>query len=185
MQTTRPRWSYLFFAQIVLVVTASVLATRGKFPTTVFKAPFDKVGHLFAYGGLGFLAVAFFGHARRWKVLAVLVILATLEEFSQRLFPTRTFDLGDLVMNVVGIVAFGMLAALVSRKLTRFSLGLGTSQDERPGCGPQTGVPLEKRGITSGEAGTSSPRDVGDRGGDLARRRLLGGPPPRRGAGQR
>jgi len=116
METKRPRWSYLFFVQIALVVTACVLATRGRFPTSVFRAPFDKVGHLGAYGGLAFLAVSFFGHGRRWRVLAVLLVAASLEELSQRMFPTRTFDLGDLAVNVVGIVALGLAAAALARR---------------------------------------------------------------------
>jgi hypothetical protein len=40
-----------------------VLAAAGHFPTVVFRSPFDKVGHLGAYGVLAFLAVSFFGHA--------------------------------------------------------------------------------------------------------------------------
>src|SRR3569832_3012814 len=116
MAAGRPLWAYLFFAHLALVIAATVLATRGRFPTTVFQAPYDKAGHLAAYGGLAFLAVGFFGHARRWRVLAILLAVATAEEFSQRLFPTRTFDVGDLAMNVLGIVGLGMMAAVVVRR---------------------------------------------------------------------
>jgi VanZ family protein len=109
--TKRPRWAWLFFAQLALVAGASVLATLGRFPAAVFRAPFDKLGHLGAYGGLSFFAVAFFGPRRRWPVVLALLAAATLEELSQRAFPTRTFDLGDLAMNVVGIAACGALSA--------------------------------------------------------------------------
>jgi VanZ family protein len=112
MNETRPLWAWLFFAQLALVVTATVLATTGHFPTGAFqRAPLDKIGHLVAYGGLAFFAVAFFGRARRWRVIGILLVAATLEELSQRAFPTRTFDLGDLAMNLVGILAFGAGAA--------------------------------------------------------------------------
>jgi VanZ family protein len=120
MNERRPAWAWLFFAQLALVILASVLATLGCFPSRVFQAPFDKLGHLGAYGLLAFLAVSFFGHARRWPVIIALLAAATLEEISQRAFPTRTFDFGDLAMNVAGISLFGALASALaaSRRLT-------------------------------------------------------------------
>jgi VanZ family protein len=111
-QSRRPAgvWRALFLAHLALVVAATVLASSGRFPTAFFRAPVDKLGHLVAYGGLAFLGVTAFGRARASRVVAGLLVAATLEELSQRAFPTRTFDLGDLAMNVLGIVAFGAAA---------------------------------------------------------------------------
>jgi VanZ family protein len=115
MNRRRSLWAWLFGVQLVLLATASVVATLGHLPTTAFqRAPFDKVGHLLGYGGLAFFAVAFLGPARRWRAVAVLIAVATAEELSQRAFPTRTFDLGDLAMNIVGIVTLGAAAARLS-----------------------------------------------------------------------
>jgi hypothetical protein len=112
MNRRRPLWAWLFFPQLALIITASVLATTGHFPVTLFqRSPFDKVGHLTLYGGLSFLGVAFVGRGRRWALVICLLVAATLEEVSQRAFPRRTFDLGDLAMNVIGILAFGAAAA--------------------------------------------------------------------------
>ena len=111
MNFRRPIWAWLFFLQLLLVITASVLATRGALPTRVFQPPIDKLGHLGAYGLLAFLGVRAFGLSRRWRVIGALLFASTLDELSQRAFPTRTFDLGDLAMNVVGIVTLGSLAA--------------------------------------------------------------------------
>jgi VanZ family protein len=108
------------FPHLALVIAATVLATRGHFPAAVFRAPFDKLGHLGAYGLLAFFAVSFFGHARRWPVVLGLLAAATIEEVSQRAFPTRTFDLADLAMNVVGISVFGALAAARSARRREF-----------------------------------------------------------------
>jgi VanZ family protein len=108
--TTRPRWAWLFFFHLALVISATVLASAGRFPAVVFQPPTDKIGHLFAYGGLAFFAVAFFGARRRGRVIAAVAIAAALEELSQRAFPARTFDLGDLAMNAVGIALGGWLA---------------------------------------------------------------------------
>ena len=110
MTDTRPAWAWLFFVHLSLVIAASVLATTGHFPAAVFRTPFDKVGHLVAYGGLAFLAVAFFGRRRSVWVVAILLVAATSEEISQRAFPTRTFDLGDLAMNWIGILTGSALA---------------------------------------------------------------------------
>jgi VanZ family protein len=111
MNEQRPAWAWLFLAQLVLVVLASVMATLGVFPPVIFRAPFDKVGHLFAYGLLAFLGVGFFGSARARPVVVFLLLAATLEELSQLALPHRTFDLGDLAMNVAGICLFGALSA--------------------------------------------------------------------------
>ena len=70
-----------------------------------------------------FLGVGFFGPTRRWPVICSLLIASTIDESSQRLFPTRTFDLGDLAMNVVGIVALGPIAAWVTRGWRRLPGG--------------------------------------------------------------
>jgi hypothetical protein len=116
MNERRPPWAWLFFAQLALVIGASLLATTGHLPTTLFqRSPLDKVGHLLVYGGLAFFAVAFFGRRLRWHVIVCLLVLATLEELSQRALPRRTFDLGDLAMNVIGISTFGIAAGTVTR----------------------------------------------------------------------
>lgn len=112
MTTRRPTWAWLFFVQLALVATATVLATRGALPAKVFQPPIDKLGHLAGYGLLAFLGVSFFGAGRRWPVIGSLLLVSTIDEFAQRAFLTRTFDLGDLAMNVVGIVVLG---AVVSR----------------------------------------------------------------------
>lgn len=112
MNRRRPRWAWLFFLQLALVIAASALATTGHLPITLFRPPHDKIGHLFAYGGLSFLGVAFFGAERSTAVVCVLLVAAGLEEASQSLFQTRTFDMGDLAMNVVGISVFGAAAAV-------------------------------------------------------------------------
>ena len=117
MNETRPMWAWLFFAQLALVVFASVMATSGHFPTVLFRPPVDKLGHFFAYGLLAFFGVAFFGSARGRTVVVVLLLAATLEELSQRAFPTRTFDLGDLAMNAAGICLLGALSVVRRRDL--------------------------------------------------------------------
>jgi len=112
MKRRRPLWAWLFLPQLALVVVASVLATTGHFPVAVFqRSPFDKIGHLAVYGALAFFAVGFFGRGRCASVIIGLLVAATLEEVSQSAFPTRTFDVGDLAMNIIGISVFGAASA--------------------------------------------------------------------------
>ena len=112
MNEQRPVWAWLFFPQLALIISASLLATTGHFPVALFqRSPLDKVGHLVLYGGLSFFGVALFDRARRRPFLICLIVAATLEELSQRALPTRTFDLGDLAMNLIGIALFGAAAA--------------------------------------------------------------------------
>jgi len=127
MNGQRPVWAWLFFPQLAVMISASVLVTTGHFPVTLLqRSPFDKVGHLIFYGGLSFLGVGLFGRARRWPCVIGLLVFATLEELSQRAFPRRTFELGDLVMNLIGIAVFGALAAATLAARARRAALTGT-----------------------------------------------------------
>jgi VanZ family protein len=114
MTSQRPRWAWLFFAQLALLVGASVLAAQGRLPRTVFSSGFDKLGHFLGLGLLSFLAVAFFGRARWVRTVLVLAAVSILEELSQAWFPARTVDVRDLVANLAGIVVFGGAIGLTS-----------------------------------------------------------------------
>ncbi len=80
----------------------------------------DKAGHFVLIGTMAHLL----NYALRFKVLPVgrfgpqlggLLVLSviTLEEFSQIWIPGRTFDVGDLVANAVGVA----LAELAARRI--------------------------------------------------------------------
>jgi polysaccharide biosynthesis protein VpsQ len=112
-------FSVLFLVFIVAVV---ILADYGSLPHSIrvlYDFPNgDKVGHFILFGLLDFfLTRAFFSSfpskPRGWVALSVGLILAlgiALEEFSQKFFATRTFDLLDLLASYAGIVIFAFLA---------------------------------------------------------------------------
>ncbi len=87
----------------------------------------DKVGHFILFGVLGFLAnlalrdarVSLWGQGVR-KGSLVVAIAITLEECSQAMLPSRTFDVMDLAAGVLGVWAFGWVA---TRYLVRESRG--------------------------------------------------------------
>ena len=82
----------------------------------------DKAGHLFLIGVMAFLL----NHALAYRTCSIrftrvqlggMVILAliTLEEFSQLWFSSRTFDVGDLLANTLGVLAAEWFARWRSR----------------------------------------------------------------------
>lgn len=77
----------------------------------------DKLGHFVLFGLLNFfLTFAFLSrfqqNPKRFALSAgfILAAVITAEEFSQRYFSTRTFDLGDLTASLLGVFIGGWIA---------------------------------------------------------------------------
>ncbi len=101
---------------LAFVVTIIVCADRGQlraFLGWVNSLPLgDKAGHFFLLGVMALLL----NHALAYRTCSirfarvqlgglVILVLITLEGFSQLWFTSRTFDLGDLLANGLGILA--------------------------------------------------------------------------------
>ncbi|HLM00141.1 MAG TPA: VanZ family protein [Pyrinomonadaceae bacterium] len=109
-----------------IVVLADIKETQYLF-RPVRRLPYgDKIGH-FLLMGMFSLVVNLILKARTirvWKLsyllgsLIVLVIV-TAEEFSQIFVRGRSFDWRDLVADFLGIIVFGEIARLVSRRFLR------------------------------------------------------------------
>ena len=114
-------------ARIVLVVFVAFLAALvaladsghgQQFFLLARKVPAgDKVGHFVLFGTLSFLVnlVLRAPEIRLWRITflkgsAIVGIIVTLEEFSQLFFRSRSFDLGDLTADLLGIWLGGWLA---------------------------------------------------------------------------
>ncbi len=85
---------------------------------------FDKLGHFFVMGALGYCAVSaakFWRLDAGWKftakVMAVLAFISGLEECSQAWAPTRTLSFADFAASASGIIFFGWLAHRRSNKM--------------------------------------------------------------------
>jgi len=115
MTEPRPRWAWLLFPQLSVIVGASVLASRGLLPVIALRGGLDKIGHFLMLGTLSLLAVGFFGRARWLRVVLVLGIVSALEEASQAWFPARTVDALDLAANLLGITVGGLIATRLTR----------------------------------------------------------------------
>jgi len=116
--------SVLFFAFIIAII---ILADNGSLPPFI-RAIYDfengdKLGHFILYGLLTFFVTQTFLSAlpfksRSWVTLSVGLILAlgiALEEYSQRYFPSRTFDLVDLLASFLGVLVGGLVAFKIKR----------------------------------------------------------------------
>jgi polysaccharide biosynthesis protein VpsQ len=116
--------SALFFVFCIAVI---ILADNGSLPRPI-RALYDfpngdKLGHFILFGALTFFIIRAFlssfpSKPRGWVALSVGLILALLiglEEFSQKLFSTRSFDLIDLLASYAGIITFALLAVYWKR----------------------------------------------------------------------
>lgn len=115
------KWALVFFTIFILVII--VMADAGvlaRYLGFLYLYPYgDKVGHFLLYGILAFLLnmSVFRSHpdrTRAWVAVRyglILVVLIGLEEFSQRFFSNRTYDLVDLMLSYLGVICFSVLAA--------------------------------------------------------------------------
>lgn len=115
MTSERPRWSWLLFPQLSIIVAASVLAACHRLPALALNGGLDKLGHFLMLGALSLFAVAFFGRSRWVWVVCALGALSALEEASQAWFPARTVDVWDLAANLTGIALGGLSATRLTR----------------------------------------------------------------------
>jgi hypothetical protein len=114
------RWFKIgFVAHLALVVLISVGAYTGRLPTSLPDIPHaDKLGHAVLIGGLAFFLDGAMERRRLFEAHAfprlapVLVLLvAGIEEYLQRLSPRRSSDLADFAADVVGVCFFTWLSA--------------------------------------------------------------------------
>jgi hypothetical protein len=113
-----------FVAHLALVVAISIGAYTGRLPTSLPAFPHaDKLGHAVLIGGLAFFLDGALERRRLFEAWAfprlapVLVLLvAGVEEYLQRLSPRRSSDLGDFAADVVGVCFFTWLSARVAQR---------------------------------------------------------------------
>lgn len=102
-----------FFAFLVLIIYQADTAHYNFAFKMVGKIPFgDKIGHIVLYGIMAFLLNYGF-RGKKWLNLSVgsliVFMFAFLEELSQAYFPSRSFDLADVLADILGIVLFTIL----------------------------------------------------------------------------
>jgi len=116
----------VLFTFLILVII--ILADLGRLPRVlrvVYDFPNgDKLGHLVLFGMLNFLVTSSFIASRPGRrpmvtALSVGLILAALiaiEEYSQKYFAKRTFDLIDLLAGYIGLAVGGWAALMINKR---------------------------------------------------------------------
>ncbi|WP_246034183.1 VanZ family protein [Thalassotalea mangrovi] len=86
----------------------------------------DKLGHLFIFGFLTFIAnislklkTVSFGRVTIYLGTLLVSIFVLAEEFSQSYFPTRTMDIEDVIADAIGILLFTGISHLVGNRVNR------------------------------------------------------------------
>jgi len=113
------KWLAFFFTLFIILII--VLADLGKLGIlrVLNQIPYgDKAGHFLLYGILTLLLDLTFTRSlphpsRKLVVLRIALILSLiigLEEYSQRFFTKRTFDLVDLTFSYLGVIFFSWVA---------------------------------------------------------------------------
>jgi polysaccharide biosynthesis protein VpsQ len=115
------RLQKLTFIYGLVIVVIIILANNGDLPIARLMRilPYsDKLGHFFLIGLLGLLLNLSL-NCRKWGFFLIGSLLvgtfATLEEVSQLYSPHRTFDIGDLAADYLGLLVFGFLATFLCK----------------------------------------------------------------------
>ena len=113
----RPRWAWLLWGQVAAVLSATLSAHLGLLTFSFLTLPgADKVLHFILFGGLAFLSVGWWAGRPVGTVLAILGLLALVEEVLQTVSAVRTFDWLDLAATLAGVALFGNLGAAILRR---------------------------------------------------------------------
>lgn len=117
---------YIAVLFTVFIIVVIVLADRGQLGAVHFLYDFpngDKLGHFLLFGLLNFLLTLTIIRALpsprpKLAALSVGLILSLLigaEEYSQKFFANRTFDLIDLLASYLGLIVGGWLALKIKK----------------------------------------------------------------------
>lgn len=105
----------------IFIIAIVILADRGQLGPIgyIYDFPYgDKVGHFFLFGLLNFFLTLACLRAlplQRPKLVAlsiglILALIISAEEYSQKFFENRTFDLIDLTASYIGLIVGGCVA---------------------------------------------------------------------------
>jgi len=119
------KWLAILF--ILFIVGIIVLADLGELGIldVINNIPYgDKAGHFILYGILTLLVDLAFFRSRpnlnpsllALRIALILALLIGLEEYSQRYFPSRTFDLVDLTLSYLGVIFFSWAALRINKR---------------------------------------------------------------------
>lgn len=122
MKADLPSMKLIAIVFTIFILEVIYLADHGALPPflrAVYDFPNgDKLGHFILFGLLNyFITRAYLSSAQSdvstratLSIGLALAVFVTAEEYSQKFFPTRTFDLLDLTASVLGLIVGGWTA---------------------------------------------------------------------------
>lgn len=120
--------AFAIFLIAVVAVANSGIATRQLLDLVARIPGRDKTVHLALMGTMALLLNLAWRGACWWiwrlpipKASVAVAIAVTIEEFTQKLVPVRSFSLEDLAYDYVGIATLGTLGAVIAHWLGRRS----------------------------------------------------------------
>ncbi len=115
-QPSRPRWAYALWPAMGLVAFALLGAYAKLLPLPwISSLGVDKVMHFVLFGALAFFGAPWVQRDKK-SAWTALFVLAAAEEFLQAYAPSRTFDVGDLVCTLSGILVGGLASQAILRR---------------------------------------------------------------------
>ena len=101
----------IYFSVIVFII---VIAYKGMIPVFISNIPFyDKIGHFFLIGFFSYLDNIImdrkkvkFGNLNLPLAPIIVLTVFIIEEFFQMLSPVRTFDVTDILSDILGVYFF-------------------------------------------------------------------------------
>ena len=124
----KPFAKYLLIAWIVTIITVSSIPSLPTLKIHIQRSDIrlDYLFHFCEYGLLAFITFLAFAnsefkisHKKYFYLTLFLLVFAVFDEFHQKFIPGRTFNLKDILGNVLGIVAALGFCILVFGNIAR------------------------------------------------------------------
>ena len=123
----KPFARYFLAAWLITIITVSSIPSIPtlKIHTEKAEIRIDYLIHFCEYGLLAFMAFLSFadknfgvGYRKYILITLSLIVFALLDEFHQKVIPGRTFNVNDIISNILGIVAALLFCIVVFRKIS-------------------------------------------------------------------
>ena len=124
----KPFARYFLTVWIITIISVSSIPSIPtlKIHTAMVDIRLDYLMHIWEYGLLAFMAyLSFTGNEfkmsyRKFILISLcLISFAILDEFHQKLIPGRSFNVSDIISNILGILAVLMFCMVVFRVIAQ------------------------------------------------------------------
>jgi VanZ family protein len=124
----KPFAKYLLVALIITIITVSSIPSIPtlKLHTTKIDIRLDYLIHICEYGALSVMAFLTFAGddfkmtLKRTSIISLsLILFAIIDELHQKFIPGRTYNINDIISNILGIFAALVFCIVLFRKIVQ------------------------------------------------------------------